>query len=175
MAFVVEDGTGLSNSNGYISDTFFTEYHTDRGRDLNDPDTAAAWTVAQINAATVVASDFIDSKFFFVGLRLLATQSMEWPRTNAFYNDGRIASGVPVEIEECVAELALKQLSGEIAPDPEYSDTNTPVTQLRQKVGPIEEETHFGDGGNPISFRAYPFAEEKMKELVLNGNFVERV
>lgn len=175
MAFVLEDGSGLSNSNGYIDEAFFVTYLTDRGRSLIDPLTSVQYITALINSAIVVSSDFLDGKFEFIGIRKLSTQSMEWPRVSASYQDGRQAEFVPVEVQEAVAELALKQLAEEIAPDPEYSDTNQPVTFLHQRVGPIEEKTSFVDGGSPILFRQYPFAEQKLKELIINGRFVERI
>lgn len=168
MAFVVETGTGLSNSNGYVDVTFFKDYHKDRGRDFS------AFGTTQIQQAIVVASDFLDTKFTFIGIRRLTTQNMEWPRVDAFYMDGRAALLVPIEVQEATAEIALKQLSGEIAPDPTYDASNRLVTQDRSKVGPIEKETRFVDGGVPIDFRSYPFAEKRLKELIINGSFLER-
>ena len=169
MAFVAENGSGLSNANGYITVAFFKEYHGDRGRD------SSAFGTTQIQQAIVVSSDFLDAKFTFIGMRKLTTQSMEWPRTDAFYMDGRIASGVPVEVSEATAELAFKQLTSEVAPDPTYDPSNRLVTAQKNKVGPIEQDTKFTDGGSPILFRSYPLAERKLKELIVNGSFVERV
>lgn len=174
MAFVVETGTGLSNSNSYITVDFFKDYHDDRGRSIVDGSGNSVGS-SVIKAALVVASDYIDTKFTFIGIRSLTTQNMEWPRVDAFYQDGRIANGIPIEIQECVAELALKQLSSDIAPDPTYDDSNRLITKQRNKVGPIEQETEFGSNGSPISFRAYPFAERRLKELIITGTLLERV
>lgn len=175
MAFVAEDGTGLPNSNGYITAQFFKDYHGDRGRDLTDPDTSVPYTDDKIQQAIVVASDYLDAKFTFIGMREKTTQAMEWPRVNAFYQDGRHALGVPVEVQECVAELALKQLSGEIAPDPIYDASNRLVTAERKKVGPIEKESKYTEGGAPVPFRMYPFAEARLRELIVTGQFLQRV
>ena len=176
MAFKAEDGTGLSDANGYIDAAFFKEYHDDRGRSYNDPDTGNPYPDAELQKAIVVASDFIDAKFRFVGMRKKTTQSMEWPRWDAYYWDGRVARDVPAEVKECVAELALKQLSSDIAPDPTYHESNRPVISERETVGPIETSTQFVQGGvPPVEFRAYPFAEKKLKELIITGVRVERI
>lgn len=176
MPFTLETGSGTPGANAYISATFFVDYHTTRGRSLIDPDTDAQWTTGQIEAAIVVASDFLDAKFRYVGIREKVEQGREWPRTNAFYaDDGRVADGVPIEVQEACAELAVRQLSAEIAPDPTYDASLRPVERTLEQVGPIREEIEFAEGGHPIMFKAYPIAERKMKYLLVTGNFVERV
>jgi hypothetical protein len=176
VALIVETGTGLSNANGYVSVEFFKTYHGDRGRAFVDPTTSLDYTDDQIGSAIILATDFIDAKFQFTGVRTLDSQCLEWPRVSAYYRDGRIALGVPKEVAECAAELALKQLTGtELAPDPQYDDSLRQTVARREKVGPIEEDVRFTEGGAPIRFKAYPFAERRMKELILNGRYLERI
>lgn len=176
MAFVVETGAGLTDSNAFLSVAEFVEYHTDRGNTLIDPATEAQYLDAQIQAALIKASDFIEAKFTFVGIRSNVNQAMEWPRVDAYYQDGRRALRVPVEVRECVAELAYRALLGaDLAPDPAFDAGLRPITGLRQKVGAIEEETRYQDGGAWIDFKPYPFAERRMKELIREGQTLLRV
>lgn len=176
MAFVVETGDGLPNSNSYASVAAFVEYHTDRGRSLIDPTTDLQYVDALIEPALVLASDYVDTKFIFVGYRYQLNQNMEWPRNNAFYRDGRIADLVPKEVAECTMELAYKQLTGtELAPDPLLDDTNRQVVMKKEKVGPIEEVTQYTDHQTSNLWKAYPFAERRLKELLLQGQSVQRV
>jgi len=111
MAFVVEDGTGLSNSNAYISVSFYDTYIADRGI------VVAASTTAQKEQAIVVASDYLDTQFIFLGSKKLSTQAMEWPRTGVI----DITSGqaipstiVPPIVQRTVAELVAKIRNGEV-------------------------------------------------------------
>ena len=174
MAFVLEDGTGLSDSNGYQTVADFVIYHNDRGNSLIDPDTEVQYTDVEIQQAIVVASDFVDVKFTFKGIRLLVTQNMEFPRVSAFYDDGATILGVPKEIKECVSELALKQLSSPIAPDPEWDDSGRYVIKKKDQVEDLIEEREYSNSGVPSDFRAYPFAEKRLKELIVGGRYLER-
>src|SRR5258708_38696462 len=69
MAFVVQTDNGLAaNANAYIDLTFFKPYMDDRNRTaLYQP-----FTDPQIQAAIVVATDYIDTRFNFPGSRLVA-------------------------------------------------------------------------------------------------------
>lgn len=174
MAFVLEDGTGLSNSNGYVSAADFVIYHTDRGRDLIDPDTAVQYTDDKIQQAIIVSSDFIDMKFMFKGVRSLVTQNMEFPRVSAYYDDGAAILAVPTQVTECISELAFRQLSSDIAPDPTWDDSNMVVIKKKDQVEDLIEEREYINSGFPIDFRAYPFAEARLKELTIDGRFIER-
>lgn len=176
MAFLQETGSGLASANSYSSISFFTTFHTDRGRSLIDPTTSAVYTDAQIQAALVLCSDFLDTKFTFIGYRLNNTQAMEWPRVGAYYRDGRYATGVPVEVEEATVELALKVLQGvELVPDPGFDASLRPVQAETKKVGSILKSTEYAEGGGYIDFKAYPFAEKRLKELVVRGKRLLRV
>lgn len=174
MAFVLEDGTGLSNSNGYLSAADFVTYHTDRGNSIIDPDTEVQYTDEKIQQAIIVVSDLIDIKFTFKGVRLLTSQNMEFPRVSAFYDDGRTILGVPIEVEECIAELAIRQLSSPIAPDPEWDSSGRYVIKKKDQVEDLIEEREYSNAGVPSDFRAYPFAEKRLKELIVDGRFLER-
>jgi hypothetical protein len=163
MAFVVEDGTGLSNSTSYASVAFFRAFNTDRGRDT------MASSDSVVQAALVVASDFLDGKYDFVGFRSLASQAMQWPRVDAYYFDGEPAQLVPDEVAEAVSELAYYHLTTPIAPNPSYGTTGGVIKRKREKVGPIEEETEYRDAP-PLAFKDYPFAEQRLRELIRSGN-----
>lgn len=168
MAFVVESGVGLSNANAYLSVADFKSYHDDRGQSY------ASYSDSQIQYAIIKATDYLDYRFTFIGIRRLETQSLEWPRLNAFYSDGRMASLVPVEVQEACAEYAFRALSATLAPDPIYDDSNSLIANKTSKVGPLEVTKEYSRGGNPVMFRAYPAVDMRLKELVLNGHKVLR-
>lgn len=158
MTLVVEDGSALANANGYISVAFATTHHSDRNN--------TAWTsftTAQQESAIIRATDYIDKRFGrrFIGVRRQKEQALEWPRLDAFDNDGFLMSGtdeVPRLLQRACAEYALRALLvGVLAPDPlppvppqsmETGMTDRTTTDVitgevfrkRDKVGPLEEE-----------------------------------
>ncbi len=75
MAFVVEDGTGLTNSNSYISVAEYRAYCESREIDVTlDTD-------ASIQGNLVLATDYLDMSYTFVGEANTTTQALEFPRT----------------------------------------------------------------------------------------------
>ena len=165
MALVVEDGTGLATATGYITVAFFKEFVTVEGLTVfpkNDTEMANA-----IQRAT----RYLDTRFRFVGYRSLTTQKLEWPRSNAYYRyDGRSADGVPIEVQEACAFYAHTSLSQRLAPNPTYDDSGARVVRKIERIGPITEETEFGESGRQPTFRKYPEADQRIKELVITGH-----
>lgn len=155
MALVVEDGTGLTNADAYISLADVDTYHTNRGH--------TRWTGTNAVKETCIrrATDYVDKRFGtrFRGYRKDSDQSLEWPRTQAYDRAGRTVLLVPVNLQRAVAEYALRALLlGELAPDaplpvPEQNQdvSSTPSTEVvtgeikskTERVGPIEESTTY--------------------------------
>lgn len=182
MAFTVETGSGLANANAYIDLAFALEHHTDRG---NIVWTHAGVTDAMREPAIIRASDYIDKRFGrrFRGQRKLLGQSMEWPRLDAFDDDGFLidASAVPRKLKMACAEYALRALVLHVlAPDaptivkPQDFGTDTYVreetinsgivTQETVKVGPVSESKSY------TSLQA--LAREIRLSMKSGGNFL---
>ena len=108
MAFLVEPGTGIALSNAYDSVADIDTHHADRGN--------TAWadfTTPDKEFAIIRASDYIDKRFGirFVGLRKIKEQGLEWPRLDAFDQDGFLLSGpdaLPRQLLKACAEYALR-------------------------------------------------------------------
>ena len=86
MAFVVETGVGLSNATSYSSVAAFKAYHEDTCVTL-----PAGHTNKKIQGWLIEATRYLDRRYrtVYIGIRRLGTQSLEFPRINAFYADGR--------------------------------------------------------------------------------------
>ena len=166
MAFVLEDGTGLPTSNAYTTVAEVNTYLADRGL------ASTAWEAlgnSEKQQLIVQACDYVDVRFRWRGMRSLNSQNMEWPRLNATKDDGALVTGVPTELKEAVAEYANRAATAPLAPDPLYQDENSPLASKREKVGPIEVEVRYSGGGSIITFRKYPIADQKLRELVQGG------
>jgi len=160
MAFLVETGSGDAGANAYISVASVTTHHGDRGN--------SAWvdfTSVEQQEAIIRASDYIDKRFGrrFRGLRKVKDQGLEWPRLDAFDDDGFLLSGsdaIPRQILKATSEYALRAaICGTLAPDPplpvpkqdltdstgtrpEQGDTGE-IFRRKDKLGPLEEERWF--------------------------------
>ncbi len=160
MAFTVESGSGDAGSNAYLSAAAVTTHHTDRGNTAWDD-----FTLADQESAIVRASDYIDKRFGvrFVGLRKTKEQGLEWPRLDAFDQDGYLLSGpdaLPRQLLRACSEYALRAtLYLVLAPDaplpvPKQDLTDSlavrpdqeasgQIIRSKEKVGPLEEEKWF--------------------------------
>lgn len=168
MAFVAEDGTGLSNATSYISIAFADTYHTDRGN--------AAWasaTEASRQAALIRATDYIDKRFGkrFKGWRQNKDQALEWPRIGALDQDEHLLNGadaIPRQLQKACAEYALRALTTTLAPD----NSDVGLSHNREKIGPIETEKKIDRRAGKsslvdvTSIPDYPEADLWMSELL---------
>lgn len=118
MAFVVEPGTGSATATSYASEAAADSYHTDRGN--------AAWAAALSGAkqtALIRATEAIDRLWFgqFRGTKLLETQALEWPRSDAYDRNAFALTGVPVALVRATCEAALIELGepGALTPEQE--------------------------------------------------------
>lgn len=144
MALVIEDGTGKSDAESYLSVTDVGTYHTNRGN--------AAWTGTDAvkEAALRKATAYLDNVYRhrWPGVRRLSTQALDWPRGDAYYLDdySSIAIDViPQAVKDATAELALRALSADLLPDLDRGNAVKSVT-----VGPISKVFMDGAPGSKV-------------------------
>ena len=132
MALIVEDGTGLSTAESYISVADATTYFSNRGNTTWAAIATDALREAYLRLATEYMTQMYRSRW--EGARYTEDQSLDWPRTGVVRDSWSVDTDeVPVEVQRACAELALKQSAGDLAPD---------LTQgvIREKVDVIEVE-----------------------------------
>lgn len=134
MSIIVEDGTGRSDAECYISEADADTYHTARGN--------TDWTNAttpQKEQALRKGADFMIQRYRlqWSGYQLNSTQALDWPRSYV-KRPGRWpqyyerSDQVPVEVARANAELALRVIQGvTLAPDLDPQVDS-------EKIGPIE-------------------------------------
>lgn len=130
MAIVVEDGTGKSTAESYISVADASSYFTARAVTT----WAALATDALREAALRKATDYMENTYTWQGTRKTEEQALSWPRYNVVV-DGYLIDDdiVPEAVKRACAELALKSTTADLSPDMAQGVT-------REKVGPIEVE-----------------------------------
>lgn len=135
MALIVEDGTGLSNSEAYCSETYADDYHEKRGN--------MTWnSVTDKEAALRKATDYMQQVYRsrWQGLRSVTDQALDWPRSGVVVNDEEIIvpeNIIPGDIKKACAELALKTYTQEL-----LEDQGQQVKRKKVDVIEIEYDTY---------------------------------
>lgn len=130
MAIVVEDGTGKSDAEAYISVADADTYFSKRGFAL-----WATLTTDQKEESLRRGTDFMSQQYRerWAGIRKTTTQALDWPRYEVprrDVGDYYETTVVPTEVKNACAELAYRASSETLAPD-----LGVPVTS--KTVGPI--------------------------------------
>lgn len=155
MAIVVEDGTGLENSNSYASSVEAKAYHADRGN--------TAWAAAASadqTAALIKATGYIDGQYFtrFPGkFQLKTIQALQWPRSDAVDRNGLSLAGIPKSVKVATFEAALIFLSTDIVAPREHGGAIK-----EESIGPIK--TVYSDGASNET--TYPAIELALKPIL---------
>lgn len=108
MAFVAEDGTGLSNANSYVSLVDANAYFVQ----MANPTEWVNANNLERQAALIYATAWLDANFTWYSSVYVTTQSLGWPRWTFYDEESReIPSGiVPQPVKDMTCELALEHL-----------------------------------------------------------------
>ena len=144
MSLIIEDGTGITDANAYISLAEFKAYATARFVDIDD------YEDDQINGAIVIASvDFISVNYDFKGTKLVDTQGMTLPT-----DEVEITSN----IKNATYQAALLSLKGRLFVDTTEININGAISAESQRdliiaFDEIGGRSNSGEGGeNPYYF-----------------------
>lgn len=135
MALTVEDGSGKTDAESYISVADATTYHDDRGN--------TAWSDLDLDVQEQClrkATEFMEAVWGrrWAGYRANDDQALGWPRSDVEVDGVDVADdAVPVGIERACAELALLASSATL-------EFDSGRLTKREKVGPIEVEYAIG-------------------------------
>lgn len=150
MAHVVENGTGLSTANAYLSATDADTYFTDHGA-------PAGWTgsTPAKEQAIRMATQYLDAEYGgrWRGVRLKQDQALDWPRFGGEDDDGfAIASdSLPQALKDACAEAALDSLAGaDLLPD---IDEPGVIQSESVQVGPVSSSTTYMGGKSQVVYR----------------------
>ena len=150
MALIVEDGTGRSDSESYISVADADTYHANLGN--------ATWATLTTTVKEQLlrkATNYMVQVYrsIWAGIRKNDTQSLDFPRYLVpKYDNGAMysyydADSVPKEVKDACCELALKANSASLAPDLDR------LTK-REKIGSLEVEYDTTRGLPYVQYRA---------------------
>ncbi len=127
MVLIVEDGTGLTAANAFVSLADADAYAVEHG---------LAWTGNERETALIQASAQVGRAWTWPGYVRNPGQALAWPRTGVHFStltttDGRVLAGVPIAVRHATIELAALILSGaQIAPGPEIERLRVDVIEI---------------------------------------------
>jgi len=132
MSIIVEDGSGLSTAESYISVADASTYFSNRGVTT----WASIASDALREAALRKATDYMTATYRnrWEGFRYTEDQALDWPREGVVRDSWAVGyDEVPIEVQRACAEFALKAASAELQED---------LTRgvVREKIDVIEIE-----------------------------------
>lgn len=165
MTLTVENGTGKPDAESLCSVAFADAYFSARN--------VSAWTgtEAEKEAYLRAATDYMEQvyRLRWAGCRVTSTQALSWPRANVPMRDAPGGFGslpaylaqdvVPMPVQKACAELALRSISGPLAPD-------VGRLKARVKVGPLE--TEYVQGASAVT--TYRVADNLVAPYLGNSN-----
>lgn len=141
VTLVVEDGTGIEGANSYIPVLFADTYNENRGRSSWAPLTDEVKSIALIKA-----TEALDALYPWIGTKSTRIQGLQWPRHSGVDSagesillidrDGFDIDGVPVAVQNAVAEAAFLLSSGEEI----FQDQDPRGKVIRKKTDVLETE-----------------------------------
>lgn len=96
MTIIIEDGTGLHNSNSYVTIEEAKTFAAARNVTLGDD--------ADIEANLILSAEFIDISGPFKGVQLNDIQALEFPRSDRLYGE---SWGIPAKLKLAQCQLLL--------------------------------------------------------------------
>ena len=176
MALVVEDGSGLTNADSYLSLADADTYWAAHG-------TPAAWTGATTDekeAGLRLGTQFLDIRFLlrWKGTRWKWDQALDWPRHSVIDEDGFSlqVSPLPRQLKDATPEAALRSIEDTILiPDTQASSG---IIMQRDHVGTLETETRFSsaasvdEDGNPV--KRYRIIDQMLYDLIDTADRLHR-
>jgi len=140
--FIVEDGSGKSDANAFVSVVEADQITENYGA-------STAWsgaTEAVKQNAIREATWFMNMQYSWKGYRYYTTQSLQWPRYECYDDEGNYidVDVVPERVKEACAYLALKVVGGStLLEDLENAST---VKRTKDVIGPLTEEIEYVKG-----------------------------
>ncbi len=168
--FIVEDGSGKSDANSYVTLAEADQYVEDHGAD-------ARWAAADQAAkeeALRLGTQYVDLKFGgrFVGYKARRDNALSWPRYSAVDEDGYAydSAEIPVAVKTAAVEAALRHLAGDdllgaIANPGELAAESV-------SVGPITESLQYVGGKSQVPY--YPKIAGLLRRILVPGDVMAR-
>jgi hypothetical protein len=164
MALTVQNlQGGVVSANSYASLELMKAHHAERGADLS------SFSDDRLSQALVLATDFLDSRYSFVGVRLSDEQGTACPRFDVTEGPNDLLSSAQwTALTKACCMLAYRDLkkAGGLMPDPTFDATGQAVSKKTTKVGPIENTVEYTPSPE-AAIPSYPAIDLLLKSVGL--------
>lgn len=169
MALMVEDGSGKSDAESYVSVADADTYHAAHSgsSDWSGADTADK------EKALRLGTQWLDARYRerWRGTRYSGTQALDWPRYSVVIDDYILdPSELPQQLLDAACELALKKIEGDTL-FPDMADEGVLVSKT-VRVGPITSAKTYLGGTKGV--KRYRLIEALVAVLIESHNQLER-
>lgn len=168
MAFVVEDGSGLSTATSWISVADADTYATEVGLTSWTGTTNAKQT-ALIKAQRYITQVYRGS---WKGVRSNETQALDWPRYGVYDVDGWLIASttIPQALKDAQVELAARALTAELVSD--VATTDAAIASESSNVGGVSYSVTYVGGKS--TQKSFPVADMLLAPLTYGSGEIVR-
>lgn len=148
----------------YATEAEYRAYWLARNVDVS------AQTTAQVDAGLLIATEYLDDNYDFVGYRKDEDQANKWPRSAAYNSEGILLDqdNVPQKVKNCTIELAYLQLTLSGGLEPVDADGKV-IKAERKRLGTLEKETEYDTAKSENFIRSYHKAIKMIDDLIISG------
>lgn len=155
MAFIVEDGTGVTDANALITVAEFDAFGASRGLE------SFTYLESQKQAAIVIASvDYINTYFTFKGTALKTTQGLQIPTDEVT---------LVRNIKLACYQAALLHLKGRLFVDSASIESSGQVKSSRRKLGDLETEVEYQENTSYVTKYPTSSLDRLLRPYVIGG------
>lgn len=160
--FVVEDGSGKSDANAYISIAGADQYNDDHNADA----TWDALSDANKQKHLRISTQYHDSRYRnrWKGQRSSESQALAFPRADLVDYDGYAlaTNAMPQALKDSVTEGAILSAGGEdLLPDLTNSGR---IKKTKDTIGPLTTEVEYLGGSSPL--KKFSLIETLIRDLI---------
>ena len=188
MAFVVEDGTGKTDANSYITVAEMKEYWTDRGTDYT------SLSDAVIQGYCINATQYINMRYSFKGYPTSETQALDFPRAlqtttttsaegyngiiDTKYNRRIDTNEIPTTLKNACCEIAGASAVASTAGTTIHDNSGNNISS--EKYGPVSVNYKGSagsgrwGGSNSSIFVSYPTATGYIKGMLVTQGILRK-
>lgn len=146
----------------YATEAEYRAYFLARNVDVTAQLTAA------VEAALLVATEYLDDTYDFIGCRTVEAQSYKWPRVSAYTSEGILLANdsVPTKVKDCCCELAYIEQTQTGGLQPDFD--GAVIVSQSDSVGSLSTSTTYDSGASEAYERFYLKAIKKIDDLIVS-------
>ena len=144
----------------YTTSTYYKAYFLARNIDVT------AQLDIDIDAALLVATEYLDDIYEFVGIRVLESQDNKWPRSGAYTSENILLSSatIPDKIQQATCELAYIEQTQAGGLQPLFN--GKVISKEADSIGTLSTSIEYDTASSEAYDGYYSKAVRKIQDLI---------